>query len=71
MDADPWQALVQIGVQLLSALVATRDAATPAHPWIECDPATGMRNIKVPLPPPQTARRLADALSALADALRA
>jgi len=70
MDADPWQVVVQIGAQLLSALAETRDAATPAHPWIECDPATGMRNIKVPLPPPQTARRLADALSALADALR-
>ena len=71
MDANPWPALVQIGAQLLSALVATRDAATPVHPWIECDPATGARHFKVPLPPPQTARRLADALSALADALRA
>ncbi|WP_297927696.1 DEAD/DEAH box helicase [Metallibacterium sp.] len=71
MDANPWPALVQIGAQLLSALVATRDATTPVHPWIECDPATGARHFKVPLPPPQTARRLADALSALADALRA
>jgi hypothetical protein len=70
MEADPWQVVVQIGAQLLSALAETRDAATPAHPWIESDPATGMRSIKLPLPSPQTAKRLADALSALADALR-
>lgn len=69
-DADPWRALVQVGFQLVSALAAANDPAAPAHPWIERDPATGMSNLKVPLPPPETARRLADAFSLLADALR-
>jgi len=36
----------------------------------ERNPVAGVRNLKVPLPPPETARRLADALSVLADALR-
>jgi hypothetical protein len=70
IDADPWQALIQIGVQLVSALVAGNDPAAPAHPWIERDSVTGVSNLKVPLPPPETARRLGDALSLLADALK-
>ena len=41
-----------------------------AHPWIERDPATGAQSLKMPLPPPETARQLANALSALADSLR-
>jgi hypothetical protein len=47
-------------------------AVTPAaaHPWIERDPATGGQSLKLPLPPPETARQLANALSALADSLR-
>ena len=69
-DADPWRALAQLGTQLVSALAAANDPAASAHPWIERDPATGVRNLKVPLPPPETARRLADAFSVLADALR-
>ena len=67
---DPWQALVQVGAQFVAALSAANDASTPAHPWIERDPATGAQNLKMPLPPPETARQLANALSALADALR-
>ena len=69
-DADPWQALVQVGTQLLSALVAANGPTAPSHPWIERDPNTGARTIKLPLPPPETANRLADALSVLATALR-
>lgn len=68
--ADPWQALTQVGAQLVSALATTNDPAAPAHPWIAQDPATGARSLKLPLPPPETARRLADAFSALADVLR-
>jgi len=68
--ADPWQALVQVGAQLISALTAANDPAAPPHPWIERDPSTGVRSLKVPLPPPETARRLADALSVLAETLR-
>ena len=67
---DPWQALVQVGTQFITALAAANDPHAPAHPWIERDPATGAQNFKIPLPPPETARQLANALSALADNLR-
>ena len=69
-NPDPWAALLQIGTQLASALTATDDATTASHPWIERDPASGARSLRVPLPPPETARHLADALSALAQTLR-
>jgi superfamily II DNA or RNA helicase len=67
---NPWQALVQVGAQFVAALAAANDPRAPAHPWIERDPATGAQNLKMPLPPPETARQLADALSILADSLR-
>ncbi|MDB5515884.1 MAG: family helicase [Tardiphaga sp.] len=63
--SDPWQALVQVGAQFIAALAA--DDSVTAHPWIERDPATGARSLKMPLPPPETARQLAHVLSALAD----
>jgi superfamily II DNA or RNA helicase len=68
--SDPWHALVQVGAQFVAALTAANDSKAQAHPWIERDPATGVRSLKVPLPPPETARQLADALSALAEGLR-
>ena len=71
IGADPWRALVQVGVQFVAALTAANNPNAPAHPWIEHDPATGVRSLKMPLPPPETARQIADALSALADGLRA
>ena len=67
---DPWQALAQVGAQLIGALSAANEPGAPAHPWIELDPATGGRNLKLPLPPPETVRVLADTLVALADTLR-
>ncbi len=67
---DPWQALVQVGAQFIAALSAANDLDAAAHPWIERDPATGAQNLKIPLPSPETARQLANALSALADSLR-
>jgi hypothetical protein len=67
---DPWQALVQIGAQFVAALAAANDPKAPAHPWIERDPATGARSLKMPLPQPEIAGQLANALSALADSLR-
>ncbi len=67
---DPWSVLLHLGAEFVSALTASGDGKTAVHPWIERDPATGARGIKLPLPPPETARRLADALSAVADALR-
>jgi len=68
--SDPWQALLQIGVQFAAALAAANDPNAAAHPWIERDPASGAQSLKMPLPPPETARQLANALSALADGLR-
>lgn len=68
--ADPWQALVQVGAQLVAALAAGNDPSAPAHPWVERDPATGVRNLKLPMPSPETARQLGDALAALADMLK-
>lgn len=67
---DPWAALLQIGTQLVSVLTATDNASAAPHPWVERDPATGACSLKVPLPSPETARRLADALSAIADSPR-
>ena len=67
---DPWQALVQVGAQFVAALAAANDPDAPAHPWIERDPATGVQNLKMPLPPPETAKQIANVLSALADSLR-
>lgn len=75
-QAEPWSALLQVGMQFLAALATPDDAndtnstnAAP-HPWIAKDPQTGVRSLKLPLPPPETANRLADALSAVANALR-
>jgi hypothetical protein len=69
-NSDPWQALAQVGAQFIAALAAANDPHAAAHPWIERDPATGLQSLKMPLPPPETARQLANALSALADSLR-
>ncbi len=68
--ADPWAALLQVGAQFMSALTAASDPAGAVHPWIAHDPATGARSLKLPLPSPETAKRLADALLVVADALR-
>jgi superfamily II DNA or RNA helicase len=67
---DPWQALAAAGAQLLSALGGTGTPDSPQHPWIERDPVTGSGQIRIPLPPPETARRIADAFSAFAELLR-
>jgi SNF2 family DNA or RNA helicase len=67
---NPWQALAQVGAQFIAALAAANDPGLPAHPWIERDPSTGAQSLKMPLPPKETARQLANALSALADSLR-
>jgi hypothetical protein len=70
VGADPWQALAQVGAQFITALAAANDPDSARHPWIERDPASGAQSLKIPLPPPETARQLASALSALADSLR-
>ena len=67
---NPWQALMQVGAQFVAALAAANDPDAQVHPRIERDPATGAHSLKIPLPPPESARQLANALSALADSLR-
>src|SRR6266567_5695542 len=67
---DPWQALAQVGTQFIAALSAANNPNAAPHPWIERDPATGAQSLKMPLPAPETARQLANALAALADTLR-
>jgi hypothetical protein len=68
--ADPWAVLLQAGIHLASALSTAGDAEAAPHPWIERDAAGAARSLRLPLPSPQTARRLADALAAFAESLR-
>ncbi len=58
-SVDPWAVLLQAGAQLASALSGAGTPEAPLHPWLEHDPATGARSLRLPLPPPETARRLA------------
>jgi superfamily II DNA or RNA helicase len=67
---DPWQVLLQMGAQFIGAIAASNGSGSVAHPWIERDPRTGEQNLRVPLPPPEMARQLADVLSAVAESLR-
>jgi hypothetical protein len=61
---------VQVGTQFIAALAAANDPNAVAHPWIERNTTTGAQCLKMPLPSPETAKQLANALSALADGLR-
>jgi len=70
VSTDPWALLLRVGAQFVSALTASDSASTAPHPWIERDPATGARSLRVPLPPPEVARQLGDTLSAIVDTLR-
>ncbi len=66
--SDPWTALIGLGREFVTAIAAARDDG-PAHPWIERDAVTGQSSLKIPLPPPETTRELAAALSRLAEML--
>lgn len=68
-STDPWSALLQVGAKIISSLAAG-DSLDDPNSWIERDPTTGARHLKVPVPPPETVRRFADVLSVLADTLR-
>lgn len=67
---DPWQVLLQMGAQLIGAIAAPNGPGSVAHSRIERDPRTGAQNIRIPLPPPEIARQLADVLAAVAESLR-
>ncbi len=69
-SVDPWSTLIQLGTQLISALATADQTKGPTHPWIEIDPNTGTKNLKLPLPRPETASRLADALLTVAAILK-
>src|SRR6185312_14297456 len=56
VGADPWQALLQIGAQFVAALAAADRPEAPEHPWVQRDPTTCGRSLKMPLPPPEAAR---------------
>lgn len=69
-NTDPWSGLLRFGAELAAAMTSPDNGSGTTHPWVERDPATGLRSLKVPLPPPDTGQRIADALALLADALR-
>lgn len=68
-SVEPWSGLLQFGATLASALAEPGDGSVAAHPWVERDTVTGERSLRLPLPSPETARRLADVLSTISDAL--
>ena len=59
---NPWNPLLQITQQLVQELTAAADGATPSK-WLETDPSTGQRFLKLPVPEAHTVQRLADALA--------
>ena len=61
--------MFRFGAELAAALTTPDDGVATIHPWVERDPAIGARSLKVPLPAPETGKRIADALALLADAL--
>ena len=63
-SADPWSPLLSAGVQLLGELAAASSGERPS-PWVQTDPATGERFLKLPVPDPQTVQRLAEGLLGL------
>jgi superfamily II DNA or RNA helicase len=64
--SDPWAPLVDAGLALVQALIPGGAGRPPGlDAAIERDPATGRDFLKIPLPQPQTLRRLADALGDL------
>jgi SNF2 family DNA or RNA helicase len=67
---DPWHALVQMGAQLFTAIAAANGSNSTVHSWIDRDPSTGAQTLRLPLPPPETAKQLADVFAALAESLR-
>ncbi len=63
-SVDPWSPLLSAGVQLLGELAAASSGERPS-PWVQTDPATGERFLKLPVPDPQTVQRLAEGLLGL------
>ena len=69
--ADPWSALAGLGEILAGALAVARDPeGAQVSPLVEREPGTGRLHLKIPIPGPETAARIGEALGALAEALR-
>ena len=69
--ADPWSALAGLGELLAGALAAARNPESASgSPLVERDPGTDRLHLKIPLPQPETAVRIGEALGVLAEALR-
>ncbi len=68
--ADPWAPLLAAGAQLLNELSAANKGHASASPWVETDPATGQRYLKLPMPQPEAVRQLAEGLLAFIAARR-
>jgi hypothetical protein len=66
---DPWAPLLAAGARFIGEIAATTQAGTPSR-WVETDPATGQRHLRVPLPAPQDVQRIADGLLKLLAGLR-
>ena len=77
---DPWGPLLNVGLKFLQELgqapaaggdhVARAASASSVASWVETDPHTGQRFLKLPVPEPQTVQRLADALQGVLNGLR-
>jgi superfamily II DNA or RNA helicase len=59
--ADPWTPLLAAGIQFLDELAAAAKGEAQS-PWVETDPATGKRYLKLPMPEPKAVERLAEGL---------
>lgn len=77
---DPWGPLLNVGLKFLQELGqasaaggdhgARTASASSVASWLETDPHTGQRFLKLPVPEPQTVQRLADALQGVLNGLR-
>ncbi len=62
--ANPWAPLLSAGVQLLGELAAASKGERQSA-WVQRDPSTGERYLKLPVPDPETVSRLAEGLLSL------
>ncbi|HUG23968.1 DEAD/DEAH box helicase [Piscinibacter sp.] len=68
--ADPWAPLIDAGLELVQTLARGNGHAGERPAWIERDPHTGRDILKLPVPEPDTVKRLAEALGGLLAGLR-
>ena len=68
--ADPWQGLMEAGVEFLSRLAAAATQPADGEPQtpervfsLETEPGSGRRYLRLPIPDPDALAKLADALS--------